>query len=245
MVIKMIIKNIAYKLGYTKTPIYKKRAEAYRKKQTEIKHQLFLNFGLEALTKMNNVAKELKKPLWLEFGTLLGAYRNKSFIPYDEDIDVGMRCEDYDLEFENALYQAGFKKDHFFYQYRLDGSKILTETTWMLNGISIDIFLLIPSENGRKVYSNNKQDDESFSEGKWGVLEYNHPEILPLEIVVLDKQDFFSPANPVQCLTNYYGETFMTPIKGCSAAKNNPRANIWSVKERYAKICWTKNTNMK
>lgn len=36
-------------------------------------------------------------------------------------MDLGMYQDQYDLDFENTLIMSGFKKKHFFYQYRDGG----------------------------------------------------------------------------------------------------------------------------
>jgi len=46
------------------------------------------------LLKVKHILEENNIPFFLIFGTLLGAYRNKSFIPWDSDIDIGLFQED-------------------------------------------------------------------------------------------------------------------------------------------------------
>lgn len=205
------------------------------RQQTKNKIILIKKFGLEVLYKLHEISEEKKCSLWLEFGTMLGAYREHTFVKGDYDIDIGMYYEEYSVDFENALIMNGFKKRHFFYQYR-KSDFLLTEVTWEYNGFTVDIFLNIKQEGLRYIYCYGKKDDESLSRNMWQVLEYKHSLAKPLQKIQFEDIECNIPAKVEECLTNYYGDDFMIPKQNTSATDKTERPNIYDISEAYASI---------
>lgn len=107
------------------------------------------------LTEFDRVCKELNITYYLFAGTLLGAVRHKGFIPWDDDVDVLMRREDYNRFMEEAprvLNQERFFlqkefSEHFpmfFSKLRLNGTtcleKFFPKDPAMHQGVYMDIF---------------------------------------------------------------------------------------------------------
>ena len=110
--------------------------------------------SLDVLKEFIRICEKHQLTYFAIAGTAIGAVRHKGFIPWDDDIDVGMLRPDYDKFLAIAPQEMAEKYDiccasiqknvqGFFAQMFLKGTLFVTQgnTRWQLHpGIKIDIF---------------------------------------------------------------------------------------------------------
>ena len=121
---------------------------------------------LEMLKAFINVCEQLDLKYYIVGGTLLGAVRHKGFIPWDDDIDVGMPRKDYEIFIENA---QSFLPSKYFIQTHI------TDPEWMMHFCKI------------------RNSETTFIESSVSKLHINHGvfiDIFPLDFYNKEKFPF-------------------------------------------------------
>lgn len=117
---------------------------------------------LDILCFVDEFCKENNINYWIDCGTLLGAVRHKGYIPWDDDIDIGMLRPDYE-KFKNLFnnssrysFLCAEKKSDYYFPFGkvVDNNTVLYEPNkqgYRL-AVYIDVF----------VYDNAPDDDEKL-----------------------------------------------------------------------------------
>lgn len=119
---------------------------------------------LEILQEIIRICKKYDIKYYLVGGTLLGAVRHKGFIPWDDDLDIGMLREDYDKFMKYGIKEIDDK--YFIHCSKTDPNywlpfikvrknnttfveELLNKREVLHNGIFVDIF---PMDNCNNLY---------------------------------------------------------------------------------------------
>lgn len=196
--------------------ILKKLKEWKAKKYIQRRNKDFKMYAEETLNLVKVSLEKEKILFWLDFGTLLGAIREKNFIAHDFDIDLGIRWNPSEIERIEEI----FKKENIVKcKEFLLGEKVV-EQTYKYKGVYFDIFYYFEDEENMWCYTFFSKDynEEIFENNK--VITVNGMEgfkcISPkrgLETIKFKGKNYWAPENPHEYLKINYGENYMTPIQ--------------------------------
>jgi phosphorylcholine metabolism protein LicD len=182
----------------------------------------FIKYGIEALYAFDDAMKELKINYWLEFGTLLGAIREKRFIPHDFDIDVGAFIDDYNERNEFVLNKYGLKRKRIFL---VDTGSYAREETYTYKGVNIDIFYFHKRDG--EIYCHGFEESQDLIEG-YIVRELSF-KFSGLKYIDFYGRQILAPANVDEHLKASYGENYMLPDPNFT---NESAKNVTILKEK-------------
>ena len=191
--------------------------------------------GLEMLSMADKAFNSMGVKAFLSFGTLLGAYRDKGFIAYDPDVDLGVLDANLPENMIEVMTKYGFQLHK---QNHIPSTGKVIEDTYIYKGIHLDVFHYF--EENDDFYTLVAQLHETKD---W--KEANDTDGFPCEKVSVIKTDFhrqpfmgievYMPIKTHEWLVDMYSETYMTPIKNWSEAEYKTRRTK-STERSYRKL---------
>lgn len=179
-----------------------KNTYEYRKR-----NEYLLKNGEKILSKIDNIFKEAEIDYWLDYGTLLGCIRDKNFIEYDDDIDLGVIYPIEEKKYEDMVrlfIKEGFiRKEVFLVEGRLAVEKFQFER------ITVDIFYYTLDNFTREIetFTGGVKEDGKYElwsckNTYYGIMRQKFKNI---EINIMKNSDLY--------LKNYYGKNYQEKIK--------------------------------
>lgn len=195
--------------------------------------RVFKKHGLETLLSADKAFADMGIVMFPAFGTLLGAYRDHGFIPYDNDLDVGILASERPVDLPDRLAASGFRIAKQFYIPQFDNRII--EEQYVFKGVQIDVFYFFEEGADYYAYCTKRHETKDWRQA-------NATDGFPVVRCYVTKMGFESrdflgarlnmPVDTDRWLRELYSDTYMTPIRNCHAWNQKSKTRITPYPER-------------
>ena len=203
---KLLKKTLFYKL-------YRKHINKRRQELQKKENMAFINEAETVLKHFSDALMSNGILFWLDYGTLLGYYREHDFIKHDFDLDTGAWFTDHD-KIKAALENNGFKRIRYYYLknrngleecYRFKDYFTTIDVFYYFNDNDKSYcFSFAPMVSMSKKRHLNKEQPSKVRKWTFNRINPIAAEFKGVKVYV--------PENTGDYLKSTYGDTFMTPI---------------------------------
>ncbi len=160
--------------------------------------------GNDVLLRAKEALESINIHFWLDFGTLLGVYRDGRLISHDFDIDIAVFLNDYSPKIEEVMQKYGFKYER---KLVVDDGKYALEQGFSYQNVGLDIFYY-SLNNDQVAYCHlfPLNEDKEF------IIRELYTTYTGFKKVHFLNTEFNIPKDTNLRLTETYGEDYRIPV---------------------------------
>lgn len=220
-----------------KTILYKLYWAIKKRKRDKRKSAVNDAFRREAIAVLGHFSEAMISNglvFWLDYGTLLGYYREHDFIAHDYDLDTGAWLKDHE-RIKDVLEKAGFELVRYYYLKNEDGLEECYKHKDYQTTIDVLYFMEANDQSycysfeplvamNKKKYLNKLQPSRARL--------WSFAKITPI-LTYFKGINVYVPDDTAQHLASTYGDSFMTPIPDFPV-KGRPNMREFSYEDKPA-----------